>query len=84
MAHFSMTFWVSILLLFPGISAQSIGPSNDPLPEQKDDLVLKYSNAGMTNQVTVAPLTSNVGLGGSQTALNVCDVYSMDLSNLRS
>jgi hypothetical protein len=63
--------------------AQSIGPSNDPLPVQQDNLILRYSSGGMNNAVVVAPLTEQIGLGASQTALNVRKPQLHDYENCR-
>lgn len=71
-----------ILLLLPLASAASIQPSNDTLPVQASLLELTYtSTGGMTVTAVVAPLTSEIGLAQSSTALNVRgDIYPQRFS----
>jgi len=74
-----MAFYVYILLLLlPLASAASVQPSNDTLPVQASPLQLTYtSTGGMTVTAVVAPLTSEIGLGQSLTALNVSGYTSI-------
>jgi len=61
-----------LLLLLPLASAASVQPSNDRLPVQASPLELTYtSTGGMTVTAILAPLTSQIGLGQSLTALSV-------------
>jgi hypothetical protein len=62
----------SLILLASAAMAQSILPSNDTLPVQADQLDLIFGwPGGMTSTTTVAPLTLAIGLGQTQTTLNV-------------
>jgi hypothetical protein len=64
--------YLLLLLLLPLASAASVQPSNDTLPAQASPLQLYYtSTGGMTVTAVLAPLTSEIGLGQSLTALEV-------------
>jgi hypothetical protein len=71
MANFVMALY-AFLLLVPAIAAQSISSSNSALPKQVDQLLMKYTNRGMSNSVLVAPLTVQMGIGATQPELDVC------------
>ena len=69
-----------LLLLLPLASAASVQPSNDTLPVQASPLQLTYTSTdGMTVTAVLAPLTSQIGLGQSSTALNVSGYLSTTL-----
>jgi hypothetical protein len=69
-----------VLLLLPLASAASVQPSNDTLPVPASPLQLTYtSTGGMTVTAVLAPLTSQIGLGQSLTALGVSGYLSTTL-----